>query len=163
MKLKNGSLIFFLLLLIPLSGCKDDKITSPQSNADVIVKLSGTDYNQNSFKTLFPDTASLKNINTAYSNNYSEERKTELLSNMKIKVKELGEDVTVIEKILARAGCNMSGVYILPTYAEKAKYNGKDAWLVQFTYGLSSPDFGHFKCFALSIPDLDTLDYVGCK
>jgi hypothetical protein len=163
MKLKNSYLIFFLLLLIPLYGCKDDKITSPQSNAEVVVKVSGTDYNQNSFNTLFPDTASLKYISTAYSNNYSEERRTKLINDMKSKVRALGEDVAVIENILTRAGCNMSGVYILPTYVEKAKYNGKDAWLVQFTYGLSSPDFGHFKCFALSIPDLDTLDYAACK
>jgi len=82
---------------------------------------------------------------------------------MKANVSKLGENVNIIESILEKVGCNVSGEYILPTYAEKAKYEDKDVWLVQFTYGLGNPEFGHFKCFAFSIPDLDTLNYFGCK
>lgn len=163
MKLQNYYQFIFILLLIILIGCKDDKITDPQNNAEVVVKKSNIDYNQNSFKILFPDSSSLKNISTAYSSNYSEERKAKLIENMKAKVSKLGEDVIIIESILSKAGCNIPGEYILPTYAEKAKYDGKDVWLVQFTYGLGNPGFGHFKCFAFSIPNLDTLNYFGCK
>jgi hypothetical protein len=163
MKFQAYYLILFSFLLILLGGCKDDKITTPQNNTDVIVKVSNTNYNHNSFKTHFPDSASLHNISSAYSYNYSWERKAELINGMKIKVTALGEDVTVIERILTTTGCNISGAYILPTYAEKAKYEDKDVWVVQFTYGLGNPVFEHFKCFAYSIPNLDTLDYTGCK
>ncbi|HOD62088.1 MAG TPA: hypothetical protein PKG96_08310 [Bacilli bacterium] len=163
MKLRNHYQFISILLLIILIGCKDDKITDPQNNAEVVVKKSNTDYNQNSFKTLFPDSSSLKSISTAYSSNYSEERKAKLIENMKANVSKLGEDVNIIESILEKVGCNVSGEYILPTYAEKAKYEDKDVWLVQFTYGLGNPEFGHFKCFAFSIPNLDTLNYFGCK
>ena len=156
--------IFFLFLLLN-NGCKEDNSTNIANNstADVVVKVSNTNYSQESFRQLFPDSASLAIISSAYSTNYSEERRTALIATMKNKVSELGENVTVIDTILTRAGCNSSGEYILPTYAEKAKYNGVDAWLIQFTYGLSNSQFEHYKCYALSVPSLDTLNYVGCK
>jgi len=163
MKLQNYCQYFFIFLFIILFGCKNDKITDPQNNAEVVVKISGIDYNQKSFRTLFPDSSSLKNISTAYSSNYSEERRAKLIDNMKNKVSKLGEDVKVIESILSKTGCTVSGAYILPTYAEKAKYEGKDVWMVQFTYGLGNSGFGHYKCFAFSIPNLDTLNYLGCR
>jgi hypothetical protein len=163
MKLQAYYLILFSFLLILLSGCEENKITDPQNVNGVIVKVSNTDYNLNSFRAHFPDTTSLHNICTAYSNNYSEERKAELITNMKGKVAALGQDVTIIEQILTRTGCNTPGEYILPTYAEKAKYESKDAWLIQFTYGLGNSGFGHYKCFVFSIPNLDTLHYITCR
>jgi len=163
MKHQNHYRIIFILLFIALIGCNHDKITTPENNAGVVVKVSNTDYDQNSFHTLFPDTSSLKSISEAYSSNYSEERRAKLLENMKADIISLGEDVKVFEGILSNSGCNNSGEYILPTYAEKAKYEGKRVWLVQFIYGFGTPSFGHYKCFAFSIPNLDTLNYFGCK
>ncbi|HPI38505.1 MAG TPA: hypothetical protein PK397_11235 [Ignavibacteriaceae bacterium] len=159
---KIYSIIFIFLLFVP-AGCNEDKITDQQSNARVVVKVSDTDYNQNNFTTLFPDTSSFNSISRAYSNNYTEVRRAKLIENMKADILKLGEDATLIESILSKTGCSIRGEYILPTYAEKAKYEGKDAWLVQFIYGFGYPEFGHFKCFAFSVPDLDTLMYFGCK
>jgi hypothetical protein len=163
MKLLAYYLALFSFLLILLCACEENKITDPQNIDEVVVKVSNTDYNLNSFRAHFPDSASLHNISTAYSNNYSEERKAGLISNMKSKVTALRQDVTIIEQILTKTGCNMPGKYILPTYAEKAKYEGKDAWLIQFTYGLGNPRFGHYMCFVFSIPNLDTLKYITCR
>ena len=165
MKTKILSMSIILLSLLINNGCKEDKSTNTADNstAIVVVKTSNTNYSQESIHRLFPDSASLAIISSAYSTNYSEERRAALIATMKKEVSELGEDVTVIDTILTRAGCNSSGEYILPTYAEKAKYNGIDAWLIQFTYGLGNSGFGHYKCYAFSVPSLDTLNYVGCK
>jgi hypothetical protein len=152
-----------LLVSFSLAGCSD--ITSPggADDVEVTVKVSNTNYDQASFRDLFPDSSSLRSISIAFNSNYSERRRTALVVNMLAKVSAMGEDVVIVDTILTRACCKTPGEYILPTYAERAEYNGKRAWLVQFTYGLSGPQFGRSKCFAFSIPNLDTLNYIGAR
>ncbi len=162
MKASTISIGLVFLFLFLSNGCKKDESTNTGDNfatSDVVVKVTNTNYSQDSFNLLFPDIASLTMIRSAYSTNYSEERRATLVAAMKKKVSDLGEDTTIVETILTHAGCNSSGEYILPTYAEKAKYNGVNAWLIQFAYGLGNPGFGHYKCYALSLPSLDTLNY----
>lgn len=168
--------IFFLSFL----GCSKNSADSGQSSPVTpnetllpnealipikpVVKVTQNDYDKNSFMKSFPDTVSLNLIATAYSNNYySENIKTLLNCYMQEQVKKLGQDVKIFEKIQTLSGCNVANEYILPTYAEKAKYNGKDVWIIQVAYGLSSPALAHFKCYAFGIEKLDMLDYFGCK
>jgi hypothetical protein len=152
-----------LLLLLSFAGCKDHTSPNGDGNVEVTVKVSTTDYDQNTFRQLFPDSISLHNISFAFNNNYSEERRNGLVVNMLVKVSARGEDAIIMDTMLTRAGCRTPGEYVLPTYAERAKYSGRKAWLVQFTYGLGVPTFGRYKCFAFSIPDLDTLNYVAAR
>lgn len=153
------SLLFITFFF--LTACNDDTISESHYNPEVVVKVSNLNYDQPGFLNLFPEIESLNNISTAFTSDYSEERKNRLLINMQIKVANWGQDVAVMDNILTATGCNTVGEYILPTYAERAKYNGQDAWLIQFTYALDTLVFGRFKCFAFSIPDLDTLCYLG--
>lgn len=147
---------FLFILLCLLCSCNNDEdIFIPE----VIVKISYTNYDQTSFLNLFPHQESLNQISSAFTNNYSEERKNELLNNMKAKVAVLREDVGIIENILTIMGCNNVGAYVLPTYAERAKFNGQEAWLIQFTYALDTPVFGRVRCIAFSIPDIEELFY----
>lgn len=163
--MKPMAFVSGLLLLVLLSpaGCSDINSPNGEDNVEVMVKVSTIDYDQNTFRQLFHDSISLHNISIAFNKNYSEQRRTALIVNMLAKVSALREDAVIVDTILTRACCKTPGEYILPTYAERAEYNGKRAWLVQFTYGLSGPQFGRFKCFAFSIPELDTLNYIGAR
>ena len=154
-----SSFLFFYLLLA--HGCS----TAPEENipAKPVVKKTSVNYNQETFNTYFPDTISLQNISRAYSNNFSEELRKALIDYMKGEVIKLGEDVNIFDNILFQTGCKLNGEYLLPTYAEKAKFENQDAWIFQVTYGLGEPNFGHYKCFAFSIENLDTLAYKGCR
>lgn len=146
---------FIIILFFLVFSCNDDEdIFVPE----VIVKISNTDYNESGFLDLFPHQESLNQISSAFNNNYSEDRKN-ILTNMKIKVAALGEDAAIMNNILISMGCYDVGEYILPTYAERAKFNGRDVWLIQFTYALDTPVFVRVKCIAFSIPDIEELFY----
>ncbi|MGE5351289.1 MAG: hypothetical protein ACM3P0_04345 [Acidobacteriota bacterium] len=151
--------------ILSSAGCSD-KSTEANDFIPVkpVVKVSNMNYSQDSFNDSFPDTVSLNNIATAYSgNNYSEEVKKALNDYMRRQVRILGEDTEKFDRIISLSGCSITGEYVLPTYAEKAKYKGQDAWIFQITYGLGNPSLGHFKCFVFGLERLDTLDYIACK
>ncbi|MCU7512332.1 MAG: hypothetical protein HF300_07230 [Ignavibacteria bacterium] len=150
---------------LSFTGCSD---SSTEANDSIpvkpVVKVSNMNYSQDSFNDFFPDTVSLKNIASAYSgNNYSEEVKKALNDYMRQQASILGEDSKTFDRIISLSGSSLTGEYVLPTYAERAKYNGQDAWIFQITYGLGSPTLGHFKCFVFGLEKLDTLHYVSCK
>ena len=152
-----GTVLLSVCLLV---GCDDLGV---QEDADVIVTVSAKDYDATSFKQLFPETTSHKIIASAFSANYSDERRTNLSKRMLARIAVLGENPRFVDSILTRHGCRESGAFILPTYAERARFNGKDVWLVQFIYGLGVPSFSHYACYAYSIPDLEQLYYIGCR
>ncbi len=156
---------FFLLsILFFTPGCNDNSLESKiEITAKPVVKVSTKNYNHENFTASFPDTVSWKQISSAYSKNYSEDLRKGLIDYMKFEVIMLGEDANKFDNIMSLTGCKTPGEFILPTYAEKAKYNDKDAWLVQLIIGYGGPGFGHFKCFVFDASNLDTLNYFGCK
>lgn len=159
------SIFFASFFILAFTGCSE-KPTAADDFIPVkpVVKVSNVNYSQDSFNDSFPDTLSLKNIATAYSGNkYSEEVKKALHDYMRRQVNILGEDLKTFDRIISLSGSSITGEYVLPTYAEKAKYKGQDAWIFQITYGLGGPGFGHFKCFVFGLEKLDTLHYVSCK
>lgn len=153
-----------LILCFSISGCKDNS-TEPSrlATAEPVVKKTSVNYSPETLRNSFPDTVSLENISKAYTKDYSEELKTELFGNMQNEVAKLGEDSTIFDNILLRIGCKTANSYLLPTYAEKAKYEGQDVWIIQLTYGLDGPVFEHYKCFVVGIKDLNVLDSICCK
>jgi len=163
MKNKIISSCFFVLFLFVIA-C-NDKSTEPQDDITTkpVVKKSSVNYSEKSFNISFPDTNSLNSISKVYSNNFSEEIRNKLIEYIKSEVAKLGEDVNIFDNILSCTGCNISGEYLLPTYAERAKYDGEEALIFQLTYGLGEPNFGHFKCFAFSVANLDTLAFKQCR
>ncbi|MBI4428905.1 MAG: hypothetical protein HY562_07285 [Ignavibacteriales bacterium] len=146
-------------MLLTSVACDIDNPINAADDVEVTVRVSTVDYTGSTFSRLFPDSAELHRIASAFNTNYSEQRRAILLQRMISKVSELGKDEEIMERILGAVACKTSRAYILPTLAEKAKCAGHEAWLVQFTYGLGGPSFGHYKCFAFSIPNLDTLHY----
>lgn len=155
----------FLILFLFYNFVCSEKSTEPTDDitAKPVVKKSSLDYNHEFFAASFPDTTSMNNISRAYSNNYSQELRNKLLVYMKGEIVKLGEDVNIFDSVLSRTGCKLTGEYLLPTYAERAKYENQEVWIFQVTYGLDEPNFGHYKCFAFGVVNLDTLAYKGCK
>jgi len=162
-KMLRYILIFFTLLFFNID-CNDNSIESlAYLSVKPVVKVTSNNYDQITFRKTFPDTLSLNKISKAYSHSYSEQLRTSLIQYMESEIRRFGEDVVIFDSLMNITGCKTPGEYILPTYAEKTKYDSKDAWLIQFTYGLGKPVFGRWKCFAFSIPNLDTLAYIGTK
>ncbi len=152
------------LIFVLISGCKDNP-TDPYEYlpAKPVIKKTTYNYTAEKLRELFPDTASWNSMSRAYSNNYSEDIRTKINEYMKREVSRLGEEPQIIENILCYTGCREAGNYIMPVYAERARFEDKEAWIVQFTYGLGQPEFGHYKYLAYSLPNLDTLFYTSCR
>lgn len=82
---------------------------------------------------------------------------------MKSEVITLGEYFSIFEEILYKTYCYEKGAFLIPTYAERAKYENNDVWIFQLTFGLDKPVFGRVRCFVFGIPNLDTLNYIGTR
>jgi hypothetical protein len=156
------SWVFFPAILA-LSGCHDFASTGPSDDVAVIVRVTGAAYDVTSFNTSFPDTSSLRAISSAFSQDYSEYRRQELLKKMLLNVYVAGEDPDVVDSILTRCDCRTPGTFILPTLAERAHFIGRDVWIVQFAVGFGNPSFGHWSCVVYSIPDLQLLYHTSCR
>jgi hypothetical protein len=154
---------FAFLITILLAGCNNQSTESIDVTAVPVVKKSSVNYNQETFLQIFPDTTSLKNIGNAYSNNYTNALREQIIYNMRVQVLRLGEDINKFDSILSLTGCFYANQYMLPTYAERAKYEEKEVWVFQLTYGLSEPVFAHYRCFVFGVENLDTLAYTACK
>ncbi len=164
--MKSGTVSGGILLLLSflILSC-NDKITEPSDEitAKPVVKKTAVNYSEQSFNTSFPDTATLNSISEAYTNHYSVELRGKILDYMKGEVERFGEDVDNFDSILRQTGCKDQDSYILPTYAEKAQYENRDVWVLQITYGLNSPTFGHCKCYVFDAVTLDALTYKWCR
>jgi hypothetical protein len=153
-----------MLILAASISCTENS-TEPSDTLQVkpIVKKSEANYSSDNFGSIGSDSTYLKNLNEYYSENFSEDLRNRILDFMRRKVENIGENVAVFDSILSKTGCSKTGEFALPAYAEIAKFEGREAWIFQVTYGLGSPSFGHFKQFAFSVPELDTLYYFGCR
>ena len=147
------ALCFLFLLLVPACTTEsEDNIT-----ALPVVKMTTVNYDSTTISNALPDLNSLNSISNAYSNNYTEEIKTKLLSYMRGEVSKLGEDLNIFDNVLSLTGCKIGNEFVLPTYAEKAKYENQEVWLFQLTYGLGNSNFGRSKCFVFNCNNFDTL------
>lgn len=161
LKIKTSGYLFAILLL--LLSCKE-KSTEPESGLIVkpTVKISTTNYSSALFNSTFPDTVSLNRISHAYSNDFSEETKAKFAAYMKSEVLKLGGDLGSFESALYKSGCFSSQMPVLPTYAEQAKYENKNVWIIQYTRSQGGSGFGHYHFFAIGLEKLDTLAWGSC-
>ena len=155
MKIYIASNCLFFVFMFFAFGCTTE--TEDDITILPVVKKTSMNYDSTTISNVLPDLNSLNNISNAYSNNYTSEIKNRLLSYMRGEVSKLGEDLNVFDNVLALTGCKIENEFVLPTYAEKAKYENKDVWLFQLTYGLGNSNFSRSKCFIFSCNNYDTL------
>ncbi len=172
-KMRNLSLIigvsaFFISTLL---SCSENS-TDPSGNSEEVVEeitakptviITSTDYNSELFRISFPKMELLQEIGAAYQKNYSNALKNQLIKYMTDKVDTLGQSVEIFNACMEVTGCKISNSVSLPTYAERAKYDGEDAWIIQLVWGVSPFDLGHYKCFAISMNSKDTLYFKRCR
>jgi len=163
MKNKIALITFSILFFFFIISCNDNS-TEPKDEITIkpIVIKSSINYNKDSFRTSFPDLDLNKNIADAYKDKYSQEIKAQMIDYMKNQVKMLGENEDTFIKCMDLTGCKDINSISLPTYAEKAKYDGEDAWIIQLIWASRPENIGHYKCFAIGINQIDTLDFIRC-
>jgi hypothetical protein len=156
--------VLSLIILFTFHGCDDKSIDTKSSlTATPLVRKTAINYNKESFGNSFPDGELLRKIADAYKNNYSQEIKIGLIEHIKAQVILLGENQETFNRCMNLTDCENINSISLPTNAEKAKYNGEDVWIIQLVWGMEPSDLGHYKCFAISVINYDTLDYKRCK
>jgi hypothetical protein len=166
--MKTINLIFVCCLSL-LVSCDNSTESSDNSLNEVeitvkpVVIKTSTDYNSKLFRTSFPKMELLHEIGEAYQKSYSDNLKKQLISYMIEKADTLGESGEILNECIEVTGCKIESPVSLPTYAERAKYNGEDAWMIQLVWGASPFDLGHYKCFAISMVSKDTLYFKRCK
>ena len=155
---------FLIFLFISfLSGC--DSLTESDEDlpAKPIIKKTSTNYTQQLISSTFPKTEIHEKMNQAYSGKYSEDMRQDLLEYIKKEISGLGESVGEFDEILKKSGCDDQNLLAIPTYAERAKYENEDAWILQIANGLNSQSFEHYKIFVFSLDSSDTLFYEACR
>jgi len=152
------------VVLCVISGCKDAS-TGPQTSLTTlpVVTKTSSDYTPESFERSFPQTEILTAMTKAYAHKCSDEVREALIDYMKKEAADLGEDVSGFDALLTLSGCRDSEGLVLPTYAERARFNGQEVWIIQVAWGYDAADFGHFKCRAFGLTLHDQLAYVGCR
>ncbi len=162
--------VFSIILFF--QSCKDksadpNEDTTVQQDSEItakpIVKKTSTDYTHKLFGASFPQKESLKEIGEAYKNNYSVALKNQLINYMKEQADSLGENGEIFNECMEMTGCKDIYFISLPSYAEKARYEGNDVWIIQLVWGLRPSDLSHYMCFAISTNNKDTLDFKRCR
>ncbi len=152
------------VLLCVISGCKDAS-TGPQTSLTElpVVTKTSSDYTLESFERSFPHSEILTAMSKAYAHKCSDEVREALIDYMKKEAADLGEDASMFDALLTLSGCRDGEGLVLPTYAERARFNGQEAWIIQVAWGYDAADFGHFKCYAFGIANKELLATYGCK
>ncbi len=166
--MKNSIFNAIVLFAIVLgAGCQDKKesISNPEPPLEVraTVIITEADYDSSYFRRSHLDTASFNMIVREFNREYSDLRKSQLIDGVLTDVASLGENPELMRTLLERFTSDVETERVIPTYAERARYGGREAWLMEFTYSLGTGGFGHYLHYAFSIPELDTLYAVGCR
>ena len=164
MKKHLFSVVSTLLLFTIIYGCNDNS-TNPEVNITVkpTVKITSTNYDEELFNSSFPQNDILNEISDAYKSSYSNDTKAKIIDYVTERVELLGENKYTFLECFELTGCNNENSISLPTYIEKAIFNGEDSWIIQLAWGFEPSDLGHYKCFAIGIESKDTLYFTRCR
>ena len=164
--------IFVLVLGISLSylltSCKEDTTTEP-GNVTVdfisvlpIVSRTANDYESSAMSSNFGNLDVHRRFAQAYSSSYSASLKESVIGYMLIELRLLGGDTKEFMECYNAIGEFTTGK-CLPCYAESAKYEGKDAWIIVFNWGIGDKDFGHIAYYAVDKSTKEILLHESCK
>ncbi|MCK5772843.1 MAG: hypothetical protein KAH57_03570 [Thermoplasmata archaeon] len=131
---------------------------------DPVVVATGHDYSGT------PNSVPYQDIHDRFAENYtgadlSVEMRDELTDRMAELAEGLGEDGEILKLAIKETYSDLSArPYRIPTYAEKACYNGEDIWALAFNRCNGFEDgIGHFDLFFVSIPVIDAIYVGGCN
>ena len=159
-------LLFSMSALISIfTSCNVDstEMSGIQLELLPIVKVTQNNYGEEQIRQNTPDSTLFSTFCETYNDKYSDDLKVALVNNMKNQAFKLGEDSEILEKCMNATGRLEKGVISLPYLAEKAKYNDRVSWRIEYAWGMRKDDLGHFKCSVMDAINQDTLLYITCK
>ena len=161
----------FILLLLFLGSCSKEAstdLTGDTLQLPVLPeypKVSSTDYNytETAIKARVPDTTLLNRFARTYKNKCVDSLKNLMFDAMLYKVNALNLNADEFRQTIQVTKQFNKGVVSLPYLAERAKYENKQSWIYEFTWGADSCDFGHYRCFVIDASTKDTLLFITCR
>jgi len=161
--MKTTILAVFSLLL--LESCED----LGGSAANVLselpeVVLTQTNYLPNTIHTILPTRGRLQKFAQAYAGNYSESLKQSLAAYAEQQACVLGLSRTEFARCLAATGQQDPSAIALIYRAERARYDLRDCWVLEFACSHSDPaSLGHYRCFVIDVATYDVLLSITCR
>lgn len=151
-----------------LASCSNQAISDPgEVNVEImsampVVTITGTDYTQASIQTGFADSQTHDRFTKAYSSVYSSSLQESMIELTGITIKKLGGDGDNFTACLNSIN-NIKGKNYLPCVIESAKYEGKDAWILEFNWGSGDSGLGHIAYCAVEKSSQKVLYWESCK
>lgn len=166
------------LLVCLLIGCQTELSLDPSSDLGLphptengpmgtdpnpLVLLGQKEYTEATVRSSVPDTALFRAFCSAYLNEYTDSLKQFLVGDIGLRTELAGGNRAEMQKCLEATGQLKNGLVSLPFFAERARYQGKDAWLFQFTWGFTPGGLGHYRCYVMGAASADTLLFITCR
>ena len=161
MKQKYALCILAILISTALfCGCGKDNPTAPEAAITVtpVLKITNTDYQSTAN---FVDTTSFNNLRNAYKNRYTDGLKKDIFNHMLTQVAQSGQDTSSYEKCLNATKLPFSTGKFLLSYAEKAKYKGRNVWIFQSIYGFAPNEPYGYEIVFIDAVSLETISSLG--
>ncbi|MFH0991803.1 MAG: hypothetical protein V1799_17480 [bacterium] len=157
--------VYFFLTLITLGCQKDNPVTTeqPQLPELPLVKVTQSNYTEPDIQSRVPDTTYKNKCCSMYNNHLTDSSKKYVVTVLLQKALYLNQDTSIVSECLKATGQLRDGILSVPYFAERAKYQSKECWIFEFTWGLSSNDLGHYRCFVIDVAAKDTLLFITCK
>jgi hypothetical protein len=153
-----------LVLLIPILSCND---IGTNDNAQLsvlpVVRVSQTNYQQSDIQGRVPDTLLLNAYVRSYKGFYSDDLKSKMIAHIENSVRSLGLSLDEFQRCFTATGQQVPGAVTLPYLAERASYTGKPSWILEFAWGMTADDLGHYRCFVMDAVSADTLLFITCR
>jgi hypothetical protein len=161
----------FILLLLFLGFCSKETVTDPTGNTLLLPelpeypKVTSTDsnYTESAIRLRVPDTTGCNKFVRTYRNKNIDSLKNLLFDAILYTVDSLQLSTDEFRRTIDATKQFEKGVVSLPYLAERAKYENKQSWIYEFTWGVDSCDLGHYRCFVIDTSTKDTLLFITCR
>jgi len=164
--------LFILVLGVSLSflltSCKNETIVQPgEVNVDIltvvpVVQKTVNNYDEASLLTTFGNTEIHERFTQAYKSSYSASLKESIVGYLLIDVEKIGESPAGFMDCYNAVGEFKDGKS-LPCMVESAKYNGKDAYVIVFNWGIVQDDLGHIAYYVIDKSTKEVLSHTSCR
>ncbi len=161
-------LVLGVSLSFLLTSCKNETVVQPgEVNVDIltelpVVKKTNNNYDEISLQSAFGNTEIHGKFTEAYKNSYSSSLKESMVGYLLIDIEKIGENQSEFLKCYDAIG-EFKDRKCLPCLVETAKYEGKDAFIIVFNWGISQDDLGHIAYYVIDKSTKKVLKTVSCR
>ena len=131
-----------------------------------VVQMTNSDYDGDGMFRAFWDTDAWKAFSKAYNGKYSDGLRDSVIAEMRHLAQKLWLDPDRLESCIRATGeIRQDGLAVLPCLAERARFLGKDVWIVVFVWGMRSlpTDMVHVRYYAVDLHAREVLHFKTCK